>query len=103
MASGDALEVLDTVEDAFREVALPTEPSLRDDALLAVGPRWDVGLSVLGCGSVTDGVAVGPVVADQGCSLRNGLQQSFGFLTVVDLAAGQSHRATGRPSASTRA
>lgn len=38
----------------------------------------------------TDGVAVVSLVTEQGCSLRHHLQQSLGFLTIVDLSAGQS-------------
>jgi len=84
--------VLDPVEEAFDEVALPVEPAREGKTLLAVGARRDVCPSVLGGSSFADGVAVVSPVGEQRCAIGHGIEQSFGLLAVVDLAAGQSQR-----------
>lgn len=90
IAGGDATELLDAVEEAFDEVPLFIEPRREGEALLAVGSIGDVGPDIPGCGRFADGVAVIPLVPQQGCAFGNGLDQRLGLAGIVDLPAGQS-------------
>ena len=90
VACCDATEVLDAVEEALDEVALPVKPARERKALLAVGARRDVGPSILAGGSVADGVAVISLIGEQRRAFGHRFQQGLGFLAVMDLTAGQA-------------
>jgi hypothetical protein len=57
--------VLDAVEEALNEVALPVEPAREGKALLAVGARRDVGPGILAGSGFSDGVAVVALIGKQ--------------------------------------
>jgi hypothetical protein len=82
--------VLDAVEEALNEVALPVEPAREGKALLAVGARRDVGLGILAGSGFSDGVAVVALIGKQRGALGHRIKQVFGFLAVVDLTASQA-------------
>lgn len=82
--------MLDAVEEAFDQIALPVEPGREGEALFAVGARRDIGPGVLAGGDFPDGVAVVALVGQQRGALGHGVEQGLGFLAVVDLTAGQS-------------
>ena len=81
--------MLDAIEEALDEVALAVEPSRECEALLAIGTRGDVRPDVLAGRRRPDGVAVITLVGQQRGALGHGVEQGFGFLAVVNLAASQ--------------
>ena len=83
ISRGDVPEMLDPVEEALDEIALPVKPSREGEALLAVGARRDVGPGVLAGDGLADGVAVVALVCEQ-C---RAFLRIDGY-AVVDLRAG---------------
>ena len=90
VARGDAPEVLDAVEEAFDEIALPIEPARECRALIAVGPRRDVGPRILAGSDFSDGVAVVTLIGQQRGAFGHGIKQGFGLPAVVNLTARQA-------------
>jgi len=79
--------LLDSVEEAFDQIALLVEPGREAEALLAVGTVGNVGPDISRGSSLADCVAVIALVAQQGCTCRNSLDQSLGLTGIVNLAA----------------
>lgn len=90
VASCDASEVFDAVEEAFDEIALPIEPARECKALLAVGARRDVGPGILAGSGFSDGVAVVALIGKQRGTLGHRIKQCFGLPAVVNLTARQA-------------
>lgn len=97
VAGGDAVELLDAVEEALDEVSLFVEPWREGEALFAVGSIGNVGPDVSGRSGLANGVAVISFVAQQGCAFGDGRDQRFSLTGVVDLAACQAQADTTVP------
>lgn len=84
LARGDVSEVPHTVEEVLDEIVLPIDPACEGKPLLWVGPRRNVGQSVLSSGGVTESVTALSLVTKKGCPVRHRFQPRLGFLTVVE-------------------
>ncbi len=90
VASCDASELFDPVEEPFHEVALPIDPAREDEGCLAVGFWRDVGPGLSLGRLCPDSVAVVALVRQQDVALAEAVCQRVGLGAVGDLARGQA-------------
>ncbi|AHZ82768.1 hypothetical protein ASZ97_05800 [Brucella melitensis] len=86
----DASELLDPVEEALHEIALPIDPARKHERALAIALRRDVGPGLSRGGLSPNGIRVIPLVGQQDVSLTKLIRQRVGFGTIGDLSTSQT-------------
>ena len=90
--------MLDAVEEALDQIALPVHPGAEDEGAFPVRAGWDVRPRAALGEARADGVRVVGAVGDHDCALRHDRQQLLAGRSVVGLAGGeeQAHGASFR-------